>query len=457
MDGNLLARGEGKTTWPGAYTNAVPEKPHREHSDPKAKKDRDLRTTNNRRPRMGSRSNRSSTNAPMQREHCTASGAAIIGATSRLSTHTVWRRYTSAYTAETGNVYWSAPARATLLPIKGSALETRDGDSLKAGERCARMTHLASFGSIQEAIRAALFGTPKKAERPTYDPELSVEENIRLQLEWVTGAPVVLKTRGRDAFIFDLRKPADRIARIAIRSDVNAQIVMDKEKEFSDWVRQEFPDDLNRFALVEDSYKIFLDDPQGRDVHEELESNKGNLTQNLALLSGFSPKFMARAWLRILKPVVLVYGRRRLIHGDIKADNVLVDLTPDGDYAFRMADWGGHYDPVNPRPPYEGTAMFQTKETLETGNLRPGDDVRGLQLTFLEMHAGECMPRLVELYPEAFEMIPHHGRDVPYLKAIPASLRERIPDPLFKILSTSFENVSDLQRALTEIYLSLEH
>ena len=59
---------------------------------------------------------------------------------------------------------------------------------------------------------------------------------------------------------------------------------------------------------------------------------------------------MARAWLRILKPAVLVYGKRKLIHGDIKPDNILVDLTSEGDYAFRMADWGGHYDPANPAP-----------------------------------------------------------------------------------------------------------
>ena len=71
---------------------------------------------------------------------------------------------------------------------------------------------------------------------------------------------------------------------------------MDKEKDFSDWVRQESPDDLNRFAIVEDSYTIFLDTPNERAVHEELESNKGNLTQNLGVFSGYSPKFMARAW-----------------------------------------------------------------------------------------------------------------------------------------------------------------
>jgi hypothetical protein len=318
------------------------------------------------------------------------------------------------------------------------------------------MDALAGFGLLHHAFRAALFGKPQKVERPTYDPNLRLDENIRLQLEWVTGAPVKLITRGRDAFIFDLRKPADRIARVAIRDDADAQMVMQKEKEFSDWVRQEFPDDLQRFALVEDSYKIFLDDPQGRDVHEELECNKGNLTQNLGMLSGFSPKFMARAWLRIVKPVVLVFGRRKLIHGDIKADNILVDLTDDGDYAFRMADWGGHYDPANPRPPYEGTAMFQTRQTLETGVLRPSDDVRAFQLTFLEMYAGECLLRIAETNPDAFEMVRHGAKDVPYLKEIPEKLSRKIPVPLLKVLTTPFENVSELQRGLTEVYLTLE-
>ena len=85
-----------------------------------------------------------------------------------------------------------------------------------------------------------LFGHSKKAERPAYDPQIPLEENIRLQLEWVTGA-VTLQTHGRDAFIFELRKPAGRIAHVAIKGDTDAQIVMDKEKDFSDWVRREFP------------------------------------------------------------------------------------------------------------------------------------------------------------------------------------------------------------------------
>ena len=148
--------------------------------------------------------------------------------------------------------------------------------------------------------------------------------------------------------------------RVAIEGDAQAQIVMDKEKDFSDWVRKEFPDDLNRFSLVENRYKIFLDDPQGRDVHEELKSNKGNLTQNLDIFSVMR-LFMARAWLRILKPAVLVYGRRKLTHGDIKSDNILVDLTSEGDYAFRMADWGGHYDPSSPRPPMKELRCFRQR------------------------------------------------------------------------------------------------
>ena len=241
-----------------------------------------------------------------------------------------------------------------------------------------------------------------------------------------------------------------------IRGDANAQIVMDKEKDFSDWIRQEFPDDLQRFTLVEDSYKIFLGESLERDVHEELECNKGNLTQNLEMLSGFSPKFMARAWLRIIKPVVLVFGKGKIVHGDIKADNILVDLTSDGDYAFRLADWGGHCDPAHPRPPYEGTSMFQTKETLETGVPRPSDDVRALQLTFLEMYAGECLPRIAETNPDAFELVRHDGKDVSYLIQIPAKLSHNIPAPLVKVLNTPFENVSELQRTLTEVYLTLE-
>ena len=108
---------------------------------------------------------------------------------------------------------------------------------------------LRSLGLLHHAVWVGVFGNSKKTERPAYDPYVPLEENIRLQLKWVTGAPVTLKTHGRDAFIFELRKPADHIARVAIKGDADAQIVMDKEKEFSDWVRQEFPDDMNRFAL----------------------------------------------------------------------------------------------------------------------------------------------------------------------------------------------------------------
>ena len=45
--------------------------------------------------------------------------------------------------------------------------------------------------------------------------------------------------------------------------------------------------------------------------------------------------------------------------------------------------------------------MFQTKETLLTGTLRPGDDVRALQLTFFEMYAGN-------VYPGSPRPIPRH-------------------------------------------------
>lgn len=315
---------------------------------------------------------------------------------------------------------------------------------------------LSSSGLFQLGVRAALFRSRKKAERPAYDPELSLAENIRLQLEWVTEAPVSLKTQGRDAFIFELCKSSQRIARVAIRDDADAQMVMTKEKDFSDWVRQEFPADLHRFALVEKSYQIALGDSKPRDVHEELKANKGNVTQNLPLLSRFSPDCMAHAWLRILKPVVLAYEKRKIVHGDIKPDNILVDLTCDGDYEFRMCDWGGHFDPANPRPPYEGTAMFQTKETLLTGEPRAADDARALQITFMEIYAGEPLPRIVEMYPDSFEAVSCHGKNVPYFKQIPAKVRKKIPAPFLKVLNTPCENVLELARAVTEAHLHLK-
>jgi len=312
-------------------------------------------------------------------------------------------------------------------------------------------------GFLHDAFRAVLFGPPRKTERPTYDSELPLEENIRRQLEWVTHHRVTLMTQGRDAFIFELRKPANHVARVSIQGDANAQIVMDKEKEFSDWVRREFPNDLNRFALVENSFKIVLDDPLGRDVHVEIKSNKGNLSQNLDLFSDYLPKFMSRTWLRILKPVVLVYGKKKIVHGDIKPDNILVDLTSEDDFVFRVADWGGHYDPSNPRPPYEGTPMFQTRETLLTGEPRPGDDVRALQLIFLELYAGKSLTRIAETFPDAFEWIPHNGNNIPLLNQIPHELSCKIPAPLLKIMSSRYENVLELQRELTEVNLTIEH
>ena len=81
-----------------------------------------------------------------------------------------------------------------------------------------RMNETPSTGGLfHHAIRAVLFGHSKKAERPAYDPQIPLEENIRLQLEWVTGARVTLQTHGRDAFIFELRKPAGRIVRLPSR------------------------------------------------------------------------------------------------------------------------------------------------------------------------------------------------------------------------------------------------
>ena len=82
--------------------------------------------------------------------------------------------------------------------------------------------------------------------------------------------------------------------------------------------------------------------------------------------------------------------------------------------------------------------------------------MRGLQLTFLEMYAGQSLPRIAEIYPEAFETIAHNGKEVSYLTQIPEKLRPKMPAPLLKILSTQYENVSDLQRAVTESHLSLE-
>lgn len=316
-------------------------------------------------------------------------------------------------------------------------------------------TSHASLGFLP-AIRAALFGTAEKGERPAYDPDLSLEINIRLQLEWVTGARVTLLTQGRDAFIFELRNPVGHIARVAIKGDESAQIVMDKERAFSDWVRQEFPNDLDRFALVEENYKIFPGEDQERDVHVELKSNKGNLAENLEILAGFAPKFMARAWLRIVKPVVLVFGKRQLVHGDIKPDNILVELTPDGDYAFRLADWGGHFDPANPRPPYEGTPAFQTKETLLSGSPGARDDVRALQLTFIEICAGRCLLRLAADHPESFEQFSLDGKKIPYLQQIPPGIARKVPDSMLKTLDTPYPDVAALQHALTQAYLALE-
>ena len=101
--------------------------------------------------------------------------------------------------------------------------------------------------------------------------------------------------------------------------------------------------------------------------------------------------------------------------------------------------------------------MFQTKETLESGKLRPSDDVRDLQLTFVEMYAGECLPRIAETHPEAFKSIAHEVKSVPYLVQIPDHLSDKIPAPLLKVLNTPYENVTELQRTLTEVNLSLVH
>ena len=73
-----------------------------------------------------------------------------------------------------------------------------------------------------------------------------------------------------------------------------------------------------------------------------------------------------------------------------------------------------------------------------------------------EMYAGECLSRLAEAYPDAFELIPRNGKDVPYLKHIPDKISQKIP-ALLKILNTPYDNVSELERTLTEVNLALEH
>ena len=72
------------------------------------------------------------------------------------------------------------------------------------------------------------------------------------------------------------------------------------------------------------------------------------------------------------------------------------------------------------------------------------------------MYAGQCLPRIVHAYPDAFELIQLHGKDVPYLKQIPDKLRHEIPPALLKIIEGRYDDVSELQRASTEAYLTLE-
>ena len=72
------------------------------------------------------------------------------------------------------------------------------------------------------------------------------------------------------------------------------------------------------------------------------------------------------------------------------------------------------------------------------------------------MYAGSPLTRIAKAYPEAFEAISRNGKNVQYLRQIPEEVSCKIIPPLLKILTTSFENVSELQRTLTEVHLSLE-
>ena len=73
------------------------------------------------------------------------------------------------------------------MPPSGGCSERRGKCAAQTG-RIRLSEALAGFRLLHHAIRNANFGAPKKPDRPEYDPNLSLDENIRLQLEWITGA-----------------------------------------------------------------------------------------------------------------------------------------------------------------------------------------------------------------------------------------------------------------------------
>lgn len=173
-------------------------------------------------------------------------------------------------------------------------------------------------------------------------------------------------------------------------------------------------------------------------------SNGGTLHEDksLSFFAGLKPSELLKYWLQISEPLAVLRRKYGIIHTDIKSKNMVLQRTEGERFRFWIIDWG-EYTTIEAGDPARGTPLYLHRSSLIKSN--PDlNNVRGLQMTFLEMASGIALQHLLDSDPNCSELLRWPSGEFRYLVQIPRQLRRRIHKSLLSIIEGQFSNVEEL-------------
>lgn len=162
------------------------------------------------------------------------------------------------------------------------------------------------------------------------------------------------------------------------------------------------------------------------------------------------PKKVLDAWRQIALGVKALHSLG-YVHRDIKPDNILMEKQ-DGQTVFILADFGISKDLDEPIPIVElvqGTPHYMSPNQLNGGFPNARDDMRGLQVTFIEMLIGDRITRLNPSDPDNHILRHNLGFGaIPWISKVPENVAQNLPPELRSIAETEYPNVDALLHAI---------